>query len=199
MIMLSLLGLSIGAIVGIALGGLFLFMLILVVAYVWGTYNSLIKLKNNVEEGYSTMDIYLKKRYDLIPNLVETVKGYAKHEKETLEKVIAARNVAMNATGTDKVKAEANLTNNIKGLFALSENYPALQANTNFMDLQNQLKALEVDIANSRKYYNGVVKQFNNRIQMFPSNLIARLFGFTAKEMYEVANAEQRENVKVQF
>ena len=197
--MLSLLGLSIGAIVGIALGGLFLFMLILVVAYVWGTYNSLIKLKNNVEEGYSTMDIYLKKRYDLIPNLVETVKGYAKHEKETLEKVIAARNVAMNATGTDKVKAEANLTNNIKGLFALSENYPALQANTNFMDLQNQLKALEVDIANSRKYYNGVVKQFNNRIQMFPSNLIARLFGFTAKEMYEVANAEQRENVKVQF
>lgn len=197
--MLSLLGLSIGAIVGIALGGLFLFMLILVVAYVWGTYNSLIKLKNNVEEGYSTMDIYLKKRYDLIPNLVETVKGYAKHEKETLEKVIAARNVAMNATGTDKVKAEANLTNNIKGLFALSENYPALQANTNFMDLQNQLKALEVDIVNSRKYYNGVVKQFNNRIQMFPSNLIARLFGFTAKEMYEVANAEQRENVKVQF
>ncbi len=197
--MLSLLAMSTGAIVGLAIGGAIVLALLFTLVYVWSTYNSLIRLKNNVEEGYSTMDVYLKKRYDLVPNLVATVKGYAKHEKETLEKVIQARNIAMDATGADKAKAENALSSTLKSLFALSENYPELKANANFMDLQSQLQQLELDIANARKYYNGVVKQLNNRIQVFPSNIIARMFGFTAKEMYEVDSAEERKNVKVEF
>ncbi len=197
--MLSLLAMSTGAIIGLAVGGAIVLAILLTLVYVWSTYNSLIRLKNNVEEGYSTMDVYLKKRYDLIPNLVATVKGYAKHEKETLEKVVQARNLAMDATGADKAKAENALSSTLKSLFALSENYPELKANANFMDLQSQLQQLELDIANARKYYNGVVKQLNNRIQVFPSNIIARMFGFTAKEMYEVDSAEERKNVKVEF
>lgn len=163
-------------------------------------YNGFIKGKNGVEEAFATMDVYLKKRYDLIPNLVETVKGYAKHESETLEKVVAARNMANSATTMEgKIEGEKNLTGTLKTLFAVAESYPDLKANSNFIDLQNQLKAIENDIANARKYYNAVVKNFNTRCEMFPSNIIAGLFHFERKPMFEVDAAEERQNVKVAF
>ena len=142
-------------------------------------YNGFIRLHNNCDEAFATMDVYLKKRYDLIPNLVETVKGYATHESQTLEKVIAART--------------------LKSLFALAESYPDLKANQNFLELSDQLRAVEEDIANSRKYYNAVVKQFNTKCEVFPSNLIASIFHFEKKPMFEVGAAEERENVKVSF
>ena len=173
---------------------------ILVGLWILVTYNSLVKLKNNAEEGYSTMDVYLKKRYDLIPNLVNTVKGYAKHEKETLDAVILARNSAMGASNVkDKVKQENALTSTLKNLFALSENYPELKANANFMSLQEQLQSVEQDIANARKYYNSVVNMLNIKIEMFPSNLIAKWFKFSKRDMFEVSNAVEKENVKVEF
>lgn len=178
--------------------------LIVVVAviaiYVMTTYNGFIKLKNGVEEAFSTMDVYLKKRYDLIPNIVETVKGYASHEKETLEKVVAARNMAQGAgTIEEKIAGENMLQGTLKSLFAVAEAYPDLKANTNFMDLQNQLKVVEEDIANARKFYNGVVKQFNIKCESFPSNLIAGIFHFEKQPMFEVDAPEERQNVKVSF
>lgn len=175
---------------------------LIVAAIIWFItgYNNFVKGKNNVEEAFSTMDVFLKKRYDLIPNLVETVKGYAKHESETLQKVVEARNMASGATNVeDKIAGENVLSGTLKSLFAIAENYPDLKANTNFMDLQGQLKSVEEDIANSRKYYNGVVKAFNNMCQMFPSNIIAGMFKFTEKPMFEVSEAGERDNVKVQF
>ena len=149
--------------------------IIIVLALIFvGMYNSFIKLKNSCDEAYSTMDVYLKKRFDLIPNLVETVKGYAAHEKETLQNVIAARNNLQNASTTEeKLAGENALQGTLKTLFAVAEAYPDLKANTNFLDLQEQLKGVENDIANSRKYYNAVVKQFNTKCEMFPSNIIA--------------------------
>ena len=172
----------------------------ILVIFVISSYNGFIKLKNKCEEAFSTMDVYLKKRYDLIPNLVETVKGYATHEKDTLEKVIAARNMAQGAaTIEDKIAGENMLQGTLKTLFAVAEGYPDLKANTNFLDLQNQLKQLEDDIANSRKYYNAVVKQFNTKCEMFPSNIIASIFHFERKPMFEVESAEERQNVQVKF
>ena len=146
------------------------------------------------------MDVYLTKRYDLIPNLVETVKGYAKHEKETLEAVISARNKAVNATTMEgKIEAENAMSGVIGRLFALAESYPDLKANTNFLDLQNQLKSIEDDIANARKYFNGVTRQYNTKIEVFPMNLLAGIFGFTKKPLFVVADEQQRQNVKVSF
>ena len=165
-----------------------------------GIYNGFVKSKNNCEEGYSTMDVYLKKRYDLIPNLVETVKGYAKHESETFEKVVQARSMVGNATTVEeRAEAENQLTGTLKTLFAVAEAYPELQANQNFMDLQAQLNTLEGEIAESRKYYNATVKTYNNKVEMFPSNIIAMLFHFERKPMFEVNSPEERQNVKVQF
>ena len=165
-----------------------------------GAYNNFVKMRNNVEEGFATMDVYLKKRYDLIPNLVESVKGYAAHEAGTLEKVIQARNMAQSATTLeDKIANENFLSGTLKNLFAIAEAYPDLKANTNFLDLQNQLKAVENDIANSRKYYNAVVKEYNTKTEVFPSNIIANMFKFVRKPMFEVDAAEERQNVKVQF
>jgi len=181
--------------------GIILAVVVAVVA-IWAVsgYNGFIKGKNTVEEAFATMDVYLKKRYDLIPNLVETVKGYAKHESETLSRVIEARNMAAGATSVeDKVQGETMLTGTLKSLFAVAENYPDLKANANFLDLQNQLKSLEEDIANARKYYNAVVKQFNNRCEMFPSNILAGMFHFERKPMFEVDAEEERQNVKVEF
>jgi len=176
------------------------FLIVVFVLYIVSTYNKLIRLKNNVEESFSAMDVSMKKRYDLVPNLVETVKGYAKHENKTLEAVIAARNSAMNATtAQEKAKADNMLTGTLKTLFAVAESYPDLKANTNFMDLQNQLKLLEVEIANSRRYYNACVKSLNNKIELFPSNIIARWFKFEKKSMFEVDSPEERKNVKVEF
>ena len=163
-------------------------------------YNSFIKLRNNCEEAFSTMDVYMKKRFDLIPNLVETVKGYASHEKETLEKVIAARNsIQSAATVEEKMARENVLQGTLKSLFAVAEAYPDLKANTNFLDLQDQLKSVEEDIANSRKYYNAVVKQFNTKCETFPSNIVASIFHFERKPMFEVNSAEERQNVEVKF
>lgn len=191
---------STGAIVGIVIAAVVVILIIAIVAWIISTYNAFVRLRNNVEEGFSTMDVYMKKRYDLIPNLVETVKGYAKHEEETLSKVIQARNMAMNsATAEEQMKNDNILTGTLKSLFAVSEAYPQLQANQNFMDLQNQLKTLEAEIANSRKYYNGVVKVYENKREVFPSNLIAKWFNFQEKPFYEVDNEEERKNVKVQF
>lgn len=191
---------STGAIVGIVIAAVVVLLVVIIVAWIISTYNAFIRLRNNVEEGFSTMDVYMKKRYDLILNLVETVKGYAKHEEETLSKVIQARNMAMNsATAEEQMKNDNILTGTLKSLFAVSEAYPELQANQNFLDLQNQLKTLETEIANSRKYYNGVVKVYENKREVFPSNLIAKWFKFEEKPFYEVDNEEERKNVKVQF
>ena len=174
-------------------------MVVLIIIFVV-MYNGFIRLKNNCDEAFATMDVYLKKRYDLIPNLVETVKGYAAHEKETLERVVAARNMAQGAsTPEEKAAGESMLQGTLKSLFAVAESYPDLKANQNFMDLQGQLKAVEEDIANSRKYYNAVVKQFNTKCEVFPSNLIAGIFHFEKKPMFEVEAQEERQNVKVSF
>ena len=179
----------------IAIGIIVVLIIIFVVMY-----NCFIRLKNNCDEAFATMDVYLKKRYDLIPNLVETVKGYAAHEKETLERVVAARNMAQGAsTPEEKAAGESMLQGTLKSLFAVAESYPDLKANQNFMDLQGQLKAVEEDIANSRKYYNAVVKQFNTKCEVFPSNLIAGIFHFEKKPMFEVEAQEERQNVKVSF
>lgn len=164
------------------------------------SYNGFVKLKNSVEEAFATMDVFLKKRYDLIPNLVETVKGYASHEKETLAQVIEARDTAQNsATITEKAANEPVLTGRLNSLFAVAENYPDLKANQNFMDLQRQLQKVEEDIANSRKFYNAIVKMMNIKVASFPSNLVAKMFHFTKQPMFEVENPGERETVKVQF
>lgn len=163
-------------------------------------YNGFVKANNNVEESFATMDVYMKKRYDLIPNLVETVKGYAKHESETFAKVTEARNMAQGADSIEgKVQGENMLTGALKSLFAVAEAYPDLKANQNFMDLQKQLQQVEQDIANARKYYNAVVKMFNNKCQMFPSNIVAGMFHYSPKQMFEVESEEERQNVKVDF
>ena len=191
---------SIGSIIGLAIGGIVLITIIALVIWLISTYNTFVKMRNNVEEGFSTMDVYMKKRYDLIPNLVETVKGYAKHENDTLEKVMAARSGAMNsATVEQRLDNENVLQGALKSLFAVAENYPNLKADQNFQDLQNTLKTLEEEIANSRKYYNGTVNLYNTKRETFPHNLIAKWFKFTKKPLYEVDNAEERKNVKVSF
>jgi LemA protein len=178
------------------IGGILLIIIIWVIA----SYNGFVKLKNSIEEAFSTMDVYLKKRYDLIPNLVETVKGYASHEKETLERVISARNAAASATTMEgRIEGENALQGVLKNLFALAEAYPDLKANTNFLELQGELRRMEEEIANSRKYYNAVVKTYNTKREMFPSSIIAGLFHFDKKPLFEVGNEQERENVKVQF
>lgn len=198
--MLSLLNANVGLWVTVGVVGAVVLILLLIGLYVLTTYNTLVKLKNNSEEGYSTMEVYLKKRYDLVPNLVETVKGYAKHEKSTLESVVNARNSAMGATTiVDKAANENALSGALNKLFALAESYPELKANTNFTNLQNQLSSIEQDIANARTYYNSVVKMLNNKIEMFPSNIIAKKFKFGKRDMFEVSSAAERENVKVEF
>lgn len=177
-------------------------LVIVVVLVLWlvSSYNGFVKLRNKCEEAFSAMDVSLKKRYDLIPNFVETVKGYAKHESETLEKVIAARNAAMNSTtAEDRIANDNVLSGTLKSLFAVSEAYPDLKANQNFLDLQNQLSRIEEEIAGSRRYYNGVVNKFNTGIEMFPGNILAGIFHFTRKPLYEVTDTTERENVKVSF
>lgn len=171
----------------------------LLVIYVLVTYNVFVKMKNRVDESFSTMDVYLKKRWDLIPNIVETVKGYAKHEKSTLSDVIKLRNGAYdNMSSDEKIKANQQLSKGIAKIMALAEQYPDLKANENFKDLSTQLTKIEDEIANSRKYYNGTVREFNDKVQMFPSNIVAKIFGYKAKIMFE-ATEEERKNVKVSF
>ncbi|MCH5163513.1 MAG: LemA family protein [Clostridiales bacterium] len=170
-----------------------------IIIWAISTRNSLVALQNNVEEGFSTIDVYLKKRWDLIPNLVETVKGYAAHEQGTFTKVIEARNKAMSATtAEEKIAAENALTGTLKSLFALKEAYPDLKANQQFSMLQSQLTSIENDIAQHRKYYNATVKQFNNKIMFFPSSIIANSMKLTKKPYFE-ADASERQNVQVKF
>ena len=155
-------------------------------------YNSLVRLRQQADNAWADIDVQLKRRYDLIPNLVETVKGYAAHEKDTLESVVQARSAAMSAQGpAAKAEAEGVLTGALKSLFALSEAYPQLQAAGGFRDLQATLSQIEEQVAQARRYYNAVVRDFNTRTQTFPSVLIARTFGFTAREFFEVAEAEK--------
>ncbi len=181
------------------IGYIILGILILVVIFIIAQYNSLVKLKNQAEEAWSSIDVQLKRRYDLIPNLVETVKGYAKHEKETLENVIKARNMAINATNIgEKAEAENFLSGTLKSLFALSENYPELKANQNFLKLQDTLSEIEDYIQNARRYYNAVVRDLNTKIETFPSNIIANLFNFKKREYFEIRE-EEKEPVKVKF
>jgi LemA protein len=162
-------------------------------------YNKLAKLNVNINEAFSSMDVFLKKRYDLIPNIVETVKGYAKHEKETLESVIRARNSALSASNTEEtITANNQLAAGLKSIFALAESYPDLKANEGFLNLQNQLTKIEEDISNARLYYNGNVKMFNKAIVVFPNVIIANMLGFTIKPFFEIEESE-RENVKVKF
>lgn len=164
------------------------------------TYNGLITSRNRVDEAWSDIDVQLKRRYDLIPNLVSAVKGYAAHEAGTLEKVIAARNAAMSAAGPhDKAEAENMLSGTLKSLFALSENYPDLKANTNFLNLQQELTDTENKVLASRRFYNGNVRDFNTKLQVFPTNIIANALGFTKREFFEVDSPEERKNVQVSF
>lgn len=176
---------------------IFIAIIILLVVYVLVTYNNLIKLNNIVKEAFSTMDIYLKKRWDLIPNLVEVVKGYAKHEKDVLNQVTILRtNNYQNMTTDKKINVNEQLTQGISKIIAISENYPDLKANQNFLELSSDLTKVEDEIANSRKYYNGSVRIFNTKIQVFPNNIIAKLFNFKEANMFE-ANSDEKSNVKV--
>jgi len=190
-------GIGTGIIVTIIVVVVIIVVLVLVLI---GMYNGLVKLRNAVEEAFSTMDVYMKKRFDLIPNLVETVRGYASHEKETLEKVVQARNFVQSAgTPEDMMYGEGMLSGALKSLFAIAENYPQLRANENFMNLQHQLQRVEEDIANSRKYYNGTVRMYNTKTEVFPNSLVAGMFRFVKKPLYEVSSVAERENVQVQF
>ena len=173
---------------------------VLLVLWLVSSYNGFVRLRNKSEEAFSAMDVSLKKRYDLIPNFVETVKGYAKHEQDTLQAVINARNMAMNANSPEQKIANDNaLSGTLKSLFALTESYPDLKANQNFLSLKNQLSRIEEEIAGSRRYYNGVVNKYNTKTEMFPGNILASLFGFKRKPLYEVNSDAERENVKVSF
>ncbi len=180
-----------------------LVVIVILIGAIIGMYNSLIRLKNRVNEAWSDIDVQLKRRYNLIPNLVETVKGYAKHEKETFEKVVEARGAAMSAQsgGDTKKMAEAEnmLSSTLKSIFALSENYPDLKANQNFMELQRELSDTENKIQASRRFYNGNVRDFNTKLEVFPTNIMAGMLGFKSRNYFEIKEEKQRENVKVEF
>ena len=195
--------LSTGAIVGIVIGVVVVLLAVAVIGWWISTRNAFVVLKNKVEEAWGTIDVYLQKRFDLIPNLVETVKGYAKHESETLEKVVLARNVGVNArTADEKMQAANNLSSSLSTLFtAVSESYPELHANSNFRDLQAQLQKIEGELEGARRYYNGVVKSFNTKLEVFPSNLVANGMGEDYKKRlyFELTSTDARQNVKVQF
>lgn len=169
------------------------------VGYIILTYNNLVQLRNRIREALSGIDVQLKRRVDLIPNLVETVKGYAKHEKEVFENVTKARSALMGAQSLgDKAEANNMLTSTLKSLFAVAEAYPELKANENFLDLQRQIEDTEDKIAYSRQFYNSNVQSYIDKIQMFPSNLIAQIFGFKSEEFF-IATDEERKSVKVSF
>ncbi|MGB4441462.1 MAG: LemA family protein [Coriobacteriia bacterium] len=179
-------------------GGLALLIVVLVVAAI-GIFNRLVTLRNRVENAWAQIDVQLRLRYDLIPNLVETVKAYAAHEKETFERVIAARSSAMSAQSVaEHSQAENALTGTLKSLFALAENYPDLKANQNFLMLQEELSGIESKIAYARQFYNDSVMTYNTSQQTFPSNLVAGMFGHTPRDYFEIEEAA-KEPVKVQF
>jgi LemA protein len=175
-------------------------LLVILLLWVAGLYNSLVRLRNQVENAWAQIDVQLKRRIDLIPNLVETVRGYAKHERETLENVTKARNMAMGAkTVGERAEAENFLSSTLKSLFAVSEAYPDLKANQNFTQLQEELTSTENKISFSRQFYNDSVMTFNTRIEIFPVNIIAGIFNFTRREFFEVKSEAERAAPQVKF
>ena len=176
-----------------------LIIIILLVLYFLLTYNSFVKLKNQVKEAFSTMDVYLKKRWDLIPNLIEVVKGYAKHEKNTLEEVTKLRSKSYESMSTkEKINTNEAIVTELSKIIALKEAYPELKSNENFLDLQKELKQVENEIEKSRKYYNGAVRLYNNKVEMFPSKIIANILGYTTEKMFEIDDSE-RKNIKIKL
>lgn len=172
----------------------------IVLLYGVSVYNKLVKFRNLVQEAWSSIDVMLKKRYDLIPNLVETIKGYATHERETLDSVTQARTMAKNAGSVqEKEAAEKNLNQAMMNLFAVAEQYPDLKANTNFQQLQNELSSLESDIEKSRRYYNGTARENNTLVESFPSNIIANMYKFEKAPFFELQNTAEREVPSVKF
>ena len=168
-----------------------------ILIYVFIAYNGLVKSDNLVKEAFSTMDVYLKKRWDLVPNLVEVVKGYEQYEKETLEKITSLRTNTYDSMSMDKkLNINEELTKGLSTIMAVAENYPDLKASESFIELSHNLTKVEDEIANSRKYYNGTVRIFNNKVKMFPSNIVANIFGFHSANMFE-ADTEEKNNVKV--
>lgn len=163
------------------------------------TYNNLVQLRNKVKEAFSTMDVYLKKRYDLIPNLVDIVKGYAQHETDTLQEVTKMRVNAQKGDLDTAIDSEVKIGDALQSLLVVVEKYPDLKANTNFLDLQERLSKMEEEIAFSRRYYNGSVREYNNKCQMFPFNLIAGMFGFKALPMFQVESEQERKVVDVKL
>jgi LemA protein len=183
------------------LGFLFIIAILgfLIAAFV-GIYNSLVRLRNTSDQSWSDIDVQLKRRHDLVPNLVETVKGYAAHERNTFEKVVEARNAAMQASSpADKAQAENALQATLRSLFALAESYPELKANQNFVELQKELTNIEEQIQLSRRYYNAVVRDLNTKIESVPSNIVANTYGFKKKEYFELDSAEERKTPEVRF
>jgi len=175
-------------------------LVVIIIFWLIGVYNGLVKLNNKTKEAWSDIDVQLKRRHDLIPNLVETVKGYAKHESGTFEKVTQARANALSAqTPGQKAQAENALVGTLKSLFAVAENYPELKASENFSKLQSELSETEDKIQAARRYYNGNVRDFNTKIETFPNNTVAGMLQFKKYEYYEVRDSKERENVKVEF
>lgn len=174
--------------------------LILLAVIFIALYNSLISSRNRVEEAWSDIDVQLKRRYDLIPNVLETVKGYAQHERGVFERVTEARTAALAAkTAKEHAEAENQLSNTLKTLFAVSENYPDLKANANFLDLQRELSDTENKIQAARRFYNSVVLEYNTRLQVIPTNVLAALFHFSQKDFFDLSSNSERENIKVTF
>lgn len=177
-----------------------LIVLALIVIYGISQYNGLVSLRRQTQNAFGQIDVQLKRRYDLIPNLVETVKGYMRHEQDTLERVIQARNMALGArTIGEKAAAETQVTSALNGFFAISEAYPELRSNQNMLSLQEELKSTENKIAFARQYYNDVVTSYNTKLETFPSSIFANMGGFKSKELFEIEDAVQRENVQVKF
>ncbi len=194
---------GVGGIIGMVITIAAVLFIIILISWYVSTRNAFVRLKNKLEEAWATIDVFLKKRFDLIPNLVETVKGYAKHESETLNKVVEARNVGLGArTADEKMQAANNLSGSLKTLFqVVQESYPDLKANSNFLDLQNQLKSIESELESSRRYYNGVVKAFNTKLEIFPACIVGSRMGedYKKRNYFELDSEEERKNVKVQF
>ena len=181
--------------------GIIIAVVVVILAF-WliSAYNNLVKMKNKIEEAFATMDVYLKKRWDLVPNLVNTVKGYAEHEKSTFDAITKLRSKSYDSmSANEKVETNQALGGMLGTLIATAEAYPELKANQNFLELQKNLNELENDIADSRKYYNGCVRQMNTAVESFPSNIIAGMFHFEKYRMYEVDDASERQNVVVDF
>jgi len=177
-----------------------LIVVILIILWLIGTFNGLIMARNRASEAWADIEVQLKRRYDLIPNLVGTVKGYAVHERELFEKITQARTMAMGAkTMTEHTQAESALSGTLKSLFAVAENYPNLKANENFLELQRELVDAEDKIQAARRFYNTNVRDFNTKVQIFPNNLVAGWLKFTAREFFEMKESKEKESIKVTF